>query len=75
MKSSIKTKLATLGFALGLGLTGVSSSVLAACSVDCSTHSWQMQASYCASQRGGSACASSEPLNEHFFRVCRTKYC
>lgn len=74
MKKSIQFKVALAGLAMGLGLTGAASASNS-CQSWCTSYSWSMQASYCASVRGGSACASSQPLNAHMYNQCVQKYC
>ena len=74
MKKSIQFKVALAGLAMGLGLTGAASAG-GSCVSWCDSYSWSMQASYCAAQRGGSACASSQPLNKYFVDKCVRTYC
>lgn len=70
-----KIKLAVLGVAMSFGLTAGVSAASSSCTQWCKSYSWQMQATYCGSVNGGSACASSIPLNGHFYNQCVSNYC
>lgn len=72
MKTSAILKVATFGLAFGMGVVNAASS---SCATWCQSYSWQMQSSFCAEQRGGSACASSVPLNGYFYQQCVSNYC
>lgn len=70
MKRTMKTKLAAVSLVLGMGTAGATSGMT------CEEWAYGARISYCASNGGGSACASSPGLYNWLVQECkRNNYC